>query len=79
MARKTHDELGYVIPVKIRKEPGRYYFGWVKTLVPNSRGNLKVYYAGNCRISERDAESCIHEPKGFVTIKTETDATRIGG
>ena len=36
----------------------------MKTKCPKC-GNLKVYYAGSGRISERDVESCIHEPKGF--------------
>lgn len=64
MARKTRQELGYVIPVKIPIEPGRYKYGWVQSLSPNGRGNLKVYYSSG-RISERAVEACIHEPKGF--------------
>lgn len=55
----------YVIPVKIELEPGRYKHGYVKTLTPNSRGNLRIRYAGG-RISERKADTVIYEPHGFA-------------
>lgn len=54
----------YVIPVKVKLEKGRYKHGYVSTLQPNARGNLRIKYAGG-RISERSADSVIHEPAGF--------------
>ena len=54
----------YDIPVKVQIEPGRFKHGYVKTLTPNSRGNLRMKYAGG-KISERSADSVIHEPAGF--------------
>ena len=62
--KKSNEELGYVIPVKRRMAPGRYAFGWAKTLEPDSRGQIKVR-TRNLRTTSWQKESTIHEPKGF--------------
>lgn len=69
MCKKSAQELGYIIPVKVRIDVGRYKYGYVKTLEPNKRGNLTIHYAGSGRISERGADTVIHEPKGFKVIE----------
>lgn len=64
---EKRERLGYMIPVKIMIEPGRYRYGFVKSLTPDTHGNVRIMY-GNGRISTRSAESCIHEPQGFKPI-----------
>ena len=67
--------MTYIIPVKVKLEPGRFKHGHVKTLIPNHRGNLRIKYAGG-RISERAADSVIHEPAGFE-VRAEQPIARI--
>ena len=61
------ERLGYTIPVKIKLEPGRFKHGYVKTLTPDSRGNVRIMY-GSGRISSRAVETLIHEPAGFDVL-----------
>lgn len=62
----------YTIPVRIKIEHGRYKYGHVKTLTPNSRGNVRVKYGGG-RIAERSADSVEYEPRGFH-VKSQTES-----
>jgi len=65
--KKSNEELGYVIPVKRRLEPGRYAFGYAKSLEPDSRGQIKVRTPG-FKTTSWLGTSVIHEPKGFCAI-----------
>jgi len=67
--KKSNEELGYVIPVKRRLEPGRYAFGYATSLEPDSRGQIKVR-TPDLKITSWLGTSVIHEPKGFCAITT---------
>jgi len=56
----------YTIPVKVALPggPGRYLYGWVRSLTPDARGNIRLR-TGNGNYSTRSADSVIHEPAGF--------------
>jgi hypothetical protein len=59
----------YTIPVKIRIETGRYKYGYVKSLTPDERGNLRIMYGKDGKLSSRAAEGVIHEPLGFEPMR----------
>ena len=64
MITERAESLGYTIPVKIQLEPGRFKHGFVKTLTPDSRGNVRIMYMSG-RISSRSIDGVEHEPQGF--------------
>jgi len=77
MARKSPQSLGYNIPVKIKISDGRYKSGYVKSLKPDARGNLRICYRGSWRKSSVDAKRAIHEPKGFNVLDNISDSLDI--
>jgi len=59
----------YIIPVKIRLEPGRYRHGYVKRLPATDDEKVRVLHASG-RITSRLGGSIIHEPGGFEPRKS---------
>lgn len=62
--KKSNEELGYVIPVMRRLEPGKYTYGYARSLEPDSRGQIKVR-TPNLKLTSWLGTSVIHVPKGF--------------
>lgn len=67
--KKSNRELGYIIPVKRRLEPGRYAFGYAKSLEPDSRGQIKVR-TSDLKISSWLGTSTILVLQGFEIYKS---------
>ncbi|MCK5134845.1 MAG: hypothetical protein KAR19_03595 [Bacteroidales bacterium] len=59
----------YTIPVKVRLAPGRYRHGYVKKLPANKNEKVSIMYAGG-KISSRNGDTLIHEPRGFEIRST---------
>lgn len=70
MAKKSNEELGYIIPVMRRLEQGKYTPAFAKTLEPDSRGNIKVR-TPNLKTTSWQATSVIHVPEGFKIFRVE--------
>jgi hypothetical protein len=62
--KKSNEELGYVIPVMRRIEPGKYTYAYAKSLEPDSRGQIKVR-TSNLKTTSWLGTSVIHVPQGF--------------
>ena len=69
-ARKSNEELGYIIPVKRQLEPGRYVYAYAKSLTPDRRGQIKVR-TPSLKSTSWLATSAIHVPEGFEIILKE--------
>ncbi len=68
--KKSNAELGYTIPVKRRLEPGRYVFGYAKSLTPDKNGQIKVR-TSDLQSTSWLGTSVIHVPEGFEIILKE--------
>jgi len=69
MAKKSNEELGYIIPVKRRLEPGKYVFGYARSLEPDNRGQIKVR-TSTMETTSWLGTSVIHVPEGFEIYKS---------
>lgn len=69
--KKSNEELGYVIPVMRRLEPGKYTYAFAKSLTPDSRGNIKVR-TPKLKTTSWQATSVISVPKGFEIYQSAT-------
>jgi len=65
----------YNIPVQFQLEKGRYKPGYVKSLKPDKKGQVRVMYTSG-DLSSRSLESLIAVPQGFNKRETPEGVAR---